>query len=103
DGRSLSEKLGSRTENVLSRLGPRFETTISLRCRSRIFVRGTVPEVGQAPGRTFISYSRKDGAEFAAWLRGWLDERHLSTWQDIGALEGGGDWGRQTEARLKSK
>jgi hypothetical protein len=47
--------------------------------------------VGQAPGRTFISYSRKDGAQFAAWLRAWLGERNLSVWQDIVALEGGRD------------
>ena len=47
--------------------------------------------VGQSPGRTFISYSRKDGAEFAAWLRDWLIERDLSVWQDIVALEGGRD------------
>ena len=52
--------------------------------------------VGQPPGRTFISYSRKDGAEFAAWLRGWLDERHLSTRQDP-------DWWSQIEDALKSK
>jgi hypothetical protein len=50
--------------------------------------------VGQPPGRTFISYSRKDGAEFVAWLRGWLDERHLSTRQD---------WWSQIEDALKSK
>jgi hypothetical protein len=59
--------------------------------------------VGQPPGRTFISYSRKDGAEFAAWLRGWLDERRLSTRQDIVALEGGRDWWSQIEDALKSK
>jgi hypothetical protein len=58
---------------------------------------------GQPPGRIFISYSRKDGAEFAAWLRGWLDERHLSVWQDIVALEGGRDWWSQIEEALKSK
>jgi hypothetical protein len=28
-------------------------------------------------GRTFISYSGKDGAEFAAWLRKWLDARAI--------------------------
>jgi hypothetical protein len=48
--------------------------------------------VHESPGRTFISYSRKDGTEFAAWLRGWLGERNLSVWQDIIALEGGRDW-----------
>ena len=54
-------------------------------------------------GRTFISYSRKDGAEFATWLRGWLGERDLSVWQDIVALEGGRDWWSQIEEALKSK
>ena len=58
---------------------------------------------GDHPGRTFISYSRKDGAEFAAWLRGWLNERDLSVWQDILALEGGRDWWSQIEEALKSK
>jgi WD40 repeat protein len=59
--------------------------------------------VGQPPGRTFISYSRKDGAEFAAGLRGWLSERNLSVWQDIVALEGGRDWWSQIEEVLKLK
>jgi TIR domain-containing protein/NB-ARC domain-containing protein len=59
--------------------------------------------VGQSQGRTFISYSRKDGAEFAGWLRGWLNERNLSVWQDIVALEGGRDWWSQIEEALKSK
>jgi WD40 repeat protein len=59
--------------------------------------------VGQSPGRTFISYSRKDGAQFAAWLRTWLEQRNLSVWQDIVALEGGRDWWSQIEEALKSK
>jgi hypothetical protein len=59
--------------------------------------------VGQPPGRTFISYSRKDGKEFAARLRGWLVERNLSVWQDIVALEGGRDWWSQIEEVLQSK
>ena len=58
---------------------------------------------GQVSGRTFISYSRKDGKEFAAWLRGWLNERDLSVWQDIVALEGGRDWWSQIEEVLKSR
>jgi WD40 repeat protein len=58
---------------------------------------------GQPPGRTFISYSRKDGAEYAAWLRVWLEERNLSVWQDIVALEGGRDWWSQIEEALRSK
>ncbi len=59
--------------------------------------------VGQPLGRTFISYSRKDGAEFAAWLREWLSARNLSVWQDIVALEGGRDWWSQIEEALKSR
>lgn len=59
--------------------------------------------VGDNPGRTFISYSRKDGAEYAAWLRGWLGKHDLSVWQDIVALEGGRDWWSQIEDALKSK
>ena len=45
--------------------------------------------VGQPPGRTFISYSRKDGAAFARDLRATLEKENLSVWQDIVALEGG--------------
>jgi hypothetical protein len=38
---------------------------------------------GFAPaGRTFISYSRKDGAKFAAELRNSLEKENLSVWQD---------------------
>jgi len=59
--------------------------------------------VGQPSGRTFISYSRKDAAEYAAWLRTWLGERDLSVWQDIVALEGGRDWWSQIEDALKSR
>jgi hypothetical protein len=54
-------------------------------------------------GRTFISYSRKDGAEYAVWLRGRLVEHDISIWQDIVALEGGRDWWSQIEEALKSK
>ncbi len=54
-------------------------------------------------GRTFISYSRKDGASFAEWLRTWLGERDLSVWQDIVALEGGRDFWSQIEEALRSK
>ena len=53
--------------------------------------------------RTFISYSRKDGAEYAAWLRAWLKARDLSVWQDIVALEGGRDWWSQIVEALKSR
>jgi TIR domain/NB-ARC domain/APAF-1 helical domain len=58
---------------------------------------------GQPMGRTFISYSTKDGAQYAAWLRTWLEGRDLSVWQDIVALEGGRDWWSQIEEALKSK
>jgi hypothetical protein len=34
-------------------------------------------------GRTVISYSRKEGAKFAARLREWLGERNLAVWQDL--------------------
>ncbi len=59
--------------------------------------------VGQVAGRTFVSYSRKDGAEFAADLRRRLEREHLSVWQDIVALEGGRDWWSQIEDALKSR
>jgi hypothetical protein len=42
--------------------------------------------IGQPSGRTFISYSRKDGAEFAANLRQILEKHDLSVWQDIVTL-----------------
>src|SRR6476660_8185978 len=54
-------------------------------------------------GRTFISYSRKDGAEFARWLRAELEKEDLSVWQDLVALEGGEDWWGQIERALRSK
>jgi len=53
--------------------------------------------------RIFISYSRKDGAEFAASLRKRLQKQDLSIWQDLIALEGGRDWWSQIEDALKSK
>jgi hypothetical protein len=54
-------------------------------------------------GRTFISYSRKDGAEFTVWLRNWLIEHDLSVWRDLDSLEGGPDWWSQIENILRSK
>ena len=60
-----------------------------------------MPEIGGA--RIFISYSRKDGAEFAANLRKRLQAENLSIWQDLIALEGGRDWWSQIEDALKSK
>ena len=60
--------------------------------------------VGQLAGRTFISYSRRDGgAGFAAELRKSLEKENLSVWQDITALEGDRDWWSQIEDALKSK
>jgi hypothetical protein len=53
--------------------------------------------------RIFISYSRKDGAGFAANLRKRLQKENLSIWQDLVALEGGRDWRSQIEDALKSK
>jgi hypothetical protein len=53
--------------------------------------------------RIFISYSRKDGVEFAAALRKRLIKKKLSVWQDIVALEGGRDWWSQIEVALRSK
>ena len=40
--------------------------------------------LSQPSERTFISYSRKDGAKFAARLRERLLEAELSVWQDGG-------------------
>jgi hypothetical protein len=53
--------------------------------------------------RIFISYSRKDGAKFAAWLRNELERENLSVWQDLITLEGGRDWWSQIEDALRSK
>jgi hypothetical protein len=53
--------------------------------------------------RVFISYSRKDGAEFAHDLRKRLLNENLSVWQDLVTLEGGRDWWSQIEDALKSK
>ena len=59
--------------------------------------------VGMSGARIFISYSRKDGAEFATNLRERLQKENLSIWQDLSALEGGRDWWSQIEDALKSK
>src|SRR5271169_1330381 len=58
---------------------------------------------GDHPGRTFISYSRKDGADFARDLRATLEKENLSVWQDLVALEGGQDWWSQIENALRSR
>src|SRR5271165_7501713 len=56
-----------------------------------------------ASARIFVSYSRKDGAAFAADLRSKLLRNDLSVWQDIVALEGGRDWWSQIEEAIRSK
>ena len=56
-----------------------------------------------AAARIFISYSRKDGAAFAAQLRRDLEAKGFAIWQDLVALEGGRDWWSQIEGALKSK
>ena len=53
--------------------------------------------------RVFVSYSRKDGAAFAADLCEKLRKQDLSVWQDIVALEGGRDWWSQIEDAIRSK
>ncbi len=42
--------------------------------------------------RVFISYSRKDGEEFAKDLRQRLEAENIPLWQDRVGLEGGRDW-----------
>jgi hypothetical protein len=37
----------------------------------------------QPSDRIFVSYSRKDGVEFASDLRKWLLSESFSVWQDI--------------------
>ena len=56
-----------------------------------------------ASARIFVSYSRKDGAAFAANLRTKLLKKDLSVWQDLVALEGGRDWWSQIEETIRSK
>jgi hypothetical protein len=58
---------------------------------------------GDHPGRTFISYSRKDGADFARDLRASLEKENLSFWQDLIALQGGEDWWSQIQNVLRSR
>jgi TIR domain/NB-ARC domain/APAF-1 helical domain len=59
--------------------------------------------VGDHLGRTFISYSRRDGGDFARKLRARLESENLSVWQDIVALEGGRDWWSQIEDAIRSQ
>ena len=42
--------------------------------------------------RVFISYSRKDGEEFATDLRQRLEAENIPLWQDRVGMEGGRDW-----------
>jgi len=51
--------------------------------------------------RVFISYSRKDGLEFAR-LQALLEAQGLSLYRDLNHLEGGEDWWRQVEAAIRT-
>lgn len=63
--------------------------------------------------RVFISYSRKDGTDFAEKVRDEFDgvdrglgfnvKDSLPLWRDIDDLRGGEDWWSQIEAALRSK
>ena len=50
----------------------------------------------------FVSYSRKDGLEFARRLQALLEAEGLSLYRDLNDLEGGEDWWRQVEAAIRS-
>ena len=52
--------------------------------------------------RVFVSYSRKDGLEFARRLQALLEAEGLSLYRDLNDLEGGEDWWRQVEAAIRS-
>ena len=56
----------------------------------------------QPSARIFISYSRRDGAEFATDVRRQLEGKNFTIWQDLVALEGGRDWWSQIDAALRS-
>lgn len=53
------------------------------------------------PSGVFISYSRKDGAEFALLLRDKLSTAGIEVKQDRIVLEGGRDWWLQLEEAIK--
>ena len=55
-----------------------------------------------ATPRVFLSYSRKDGLEFARHLQAMLEAEGLSLYRDLSGLEGGADWWRQVETAIKS-
>ena len=54
-------------------------------------------------GAVWPDLAASQDASFAHWLRAWLEERDLSVWQDIVALEGGRDFWSQIEEALRSK
>lgn len=58
----------------------------------------------QQTPRIFISYSRKDGEDFATRLRHRLTDASpdLTLWQDRDQMEGGKDWWAQIEAALNA-
>ena len=62
-----------------------------------------MPDADSTQARVFVSYSRQDGATFAAELRNKLLKEDLSVWQDLVALEGGRDWWSQIEDAIRSK
>ncbi len=55
-----------------------------------------------ATPRVFLSYSRKDGLEFARRLQAMLEAEGLSLYRDLSHLDGGEDWWRQVETAIKS-
>src|SRR5262249_8445052 len=61
------------------------------------------PMTSLTPARIFISYSRRDGMQYAGNLRRDLESNGFSIWQDLIALEGGRDWWSQIEDALRSK
>jgi hypothetical protein len=52
-----------------------------------------------ASPRVFLSYSRKDGLEFARRLQAMLEAERLSLYRDLSNLDGGEDWWRQSRDR----
>jgi hypothetical protein len=109
----------ARHEAVLERFYPGASTRIRRMDEGLLAIQATVerlaaetggqrrlpdpPPPGQASGRIFVSYSRKDGAAFVAELRATLRAEGFSIWMDIVALEGGRDWWSQIDKALRSK
>jgi WD40 repeat protein len=52
--------------------------------------------------RVFISYSRRDGLDFARRLQTLLEAEGLSLYRDLNDLEGAEDWWRQVESAIRS-